>query len=758
MTGRSLEFTTDPASPWSSPGVGGPALIAVAVLLLALTVWTYRPARVGRFRFAVILSLRLAALLIALLTILRPSVSFREDLRVPSTLVVALDASRSMTVRDETDARTRWDALKRALDRAEPALAALRDGHNVTVKFHRFAEDATDDGPDAPPDGSRTDFGQMLRSLHQRYAQERALRGLIVLSDGADNGARYPALSEAAKWRATGGGVSTFVLGQANTSAQQRDIGIVSATALPSPVPVKGKLTVKAVVDAPGFENAKVRFRLGLDGTELAARDEILRKSTGNEVVVTADAPATPGEYKLTLKAEPLPGEATLGNNEITTYVTVTREGVSVLLVDRLRLELKFLRKALASDPRVRLYEAVRQTDDPTAEDLFRGDAPPYDVIIIGDVTARRLRGRDPKALEKIRELVRDRGVGLLMVGGADSFANSDWRGTPVAEMLPVELDASGQADEPTQLRPAPQAQNEFVMRIAADDAASQVAWQKLPPLPGSTRLGRPKPTAAVVGVSQRGQPLLVRHVYGRGRVVALALDMTYLWQQLGQTAKPRTTEGVDLHAKFWRQMVLYLAQQEETEGSIWLRPDVRRVAAGGKLGFVVGARGKNGRDLTDGDFEVQAFAPGATTGEVVATARDSDGRRGTVWKTDKPGEYRLVVRGSAKDDDGGTVSGEATARFVVYQDDTELLRQAADHDLMQRLAAAGGGEFHRADELGQYLEKLRNQPLPGARQKPRLYPDWRSPKLDGWLPGVFLAFVAVLGLEWGLRRAWGLV
>ena len=30
--------------------------------------------------------------------------------------------------------------------------------------------------------------------------------------------------------------------------------------------------------------------------------------------------------------------------------------------------------------------------------------------------------------------------------------------------------------------------------------------------------------------------------------------------------------------------------------------------------------------------------------------------------------------------------------------------------------------------------------------------------QLTGFLPGLFIAFVAVLGLEWGLRRYWGMV
>jgi hypothetical protein len=251
------------------------------------------------------------------------------------------------------------------------------------------------------------------------------------------------------------------------------------------------------------------------------------------------------------------------------------------------------------------------------------------------------------------------------------------------------------------------------------------------------------------------GEPLLVSQTYGKGRTMALAVDTTWKWTGLGL---PKTTEGVELHARFWKQMVVWLAQQEDQEGTVWVRPDVRRLPAGGKVGFAVGLRGKTGIDLPEGQFEVQVVPPGGVAPEPVATARDRDGQRGTFWKTDKPGEYRVVVRGSGKDVDGTDVRGEATARFLVYQDDTELLRQAADHDFLTKLATAGGGKFYRADELARFLQELeKHAPAPG-RDKAKYWPDWRRATLGGFLPSLFMLFVAVLGLEWGLRRYWGMV
>lgn len=761
-----VEFSADPAWPWSTPNFGLPALAAVGLILAFLTIWTYRGAQnSSRRRVAIILGLRLAALLLALLTLLRPSFAFRDDLKTPSTLLIVGDSSLSMNIKDEIDNRSRWATLQRALASSREQLDRLHDEFNVNVVMSRFAEDVSDYDPEGKAEGQRTDFGRMLHTLHQRYGNERRLRGLLILSDGADNGTLFPAFAEAARWRSIGCPVTSLGLGQKTTRGDERDIAITAVNPEPSPVPIKGKLTIHANLDAPGFENREVKLRLLLDDKEVKVQVERLAKTVGNEVAITTDAPATPGEVKITLRADPLAGEATTSNNEIGTFLTVTKEGLSVLVIDRLRPELKFLRSALAGDPRIRLFEAVRQTNSPPPPgeaDLFQFDKQAYDVIIIGDVSADRLRSASPSAMAKINELVRDKGVGLLMTGGAESLGG-DWRGTEVAEALPVDLDGT-QSDERIAFVPTSEGLSDFVMRLAPNLKDSETLWSKLNDrinrtlLDGYTRLGRPKPNAVILARAKdatSGQPLLIRGTYGKGRTAALAVDTTWLWHRLGL---PKSNEGQELHARFWKQLVIYLAQQENQGGAVWIRPDVRRISAGGKLNFSTGLRGKTGIELPEGQFEVSVIAPGGAPPDPVPTAHERDGQRGSFWKTDKPGEYKLIVRGKGKDVDGSDVTGEATARFIVHQDDNETLRKAADYDFLTKLANAGGGKFYRVDDLPKVLRELEKSSPEAGRDRAVKWPDWQRSTLGGFLPGLFVLFVALLGSEWGLRRYWGMV
>src|SRR5262245_57746439 len=304
-------------------------------------------------------------------------------------------------------------------------------------------------------------------------------------------------------------------------------------------------------------------------------------------------------------------------------------------------------------------------------------------------------------------------------------------------------------------------------MRLADNDTANKDLWEKLPPMGDSSRVGTVKKGATVFANTNTGTPLLVGQQIG-GRVLAFGGDTTWQWAS--------TPENKKLHHRFWQQVVLWLAQQDKAEGSVRVVPDLRRLAAGGKLGFGIELRGPGGVQASEAQFNVKVIAPNGVE-TPVPTAREQKEERGTFLKTDLPGEYRIVAEGWGKGPDGaplGTKESPLTTtrpvRFLVYQDEAERLRPAADLEFLTKLANTGGGKFHRAEELASFLQRLGTQPLPQSKPKTKVWPDWRrtppsrgagdqlSSLAGSGLLLVFGLFVALLGAEWLLRRYWGLV
>ena len=235
---------------------------------------------------------------------------------------------------------------------------------------------------------------------------------------------------------------------------------MAGVAATPTVVPTKGKITVRATIDAHGFENRTVHIHLLLDDKEVKAQDAALPLSAGNKVVLECDAPDRAGEVKVTVKVDPLPGERNVDDNQRGTIVTVIKGGLNVLLIDKERAwEPQLIYDALAHDPRIQvkpLWLRGSASIEADAGKLFDFDKQKYDVIIIGDVTAAQMRALQPNVLDQIGQQV-DRGAGFLMIGGYASFGGDpdapgtgDWKGTVVEQMLPVDLSVRGQVESRT--------------------------------------------------------------------------------------------------------------------------------------------------------------------------------------------------------------------------------------------------------------------------------------------------------------------
>ena len=67
-----------------------------------------------------------------------------------------------------------------------------------------------------------------------------------------------------------------------------------------------------------------------------------------------------------------------------------------------------------------------------------------YHAVIIGDLEAEFF-SHDQMVL--LQQFVSERGGGLLMLGGAESFREGNYAGTAIASMLPVYLDRPANAE-----------------------------------------------------------------------------------------------------------------------------------------------------------------------------------------------------------------------------------------------------------------------------------------------------------------------
>ncbi len=833
MTDTNIFLSTRPAYPWSVYPLGLPALAVVAVVLVLLTLWTYLShPQATRKRVFTVLVLRLLALLVALLTAVRPSVGIQEDPKIPSVLLIGVDLSESMTVRDEVNNQARIDAVRKVLEKAQPILDELAADQNVTVVMYPFgptdfSPDAVRFDPKAPADGKRSDYGVYLSRTYERWQGERFMRGHLLIGDGVDNGTAFSAIAEAGRWGKRGCPITTFTVGTDNVKGTARDIAVVALSCDPSPVPIKTDVTITARVHAYGLAGSKVLARVFFNDKEERTEEVTLTKEKDNEVKITTKAPDKYGEVKVRLqigrdagdgKLEPLPGEVSGLNNESETYLTVTKEGVRILIIDRQRHEETFIKRSLAAEKRFDVNEVIRQTTLPATREerqFLDLDNQAYDVIIIGNISYDQLVSADPTLPAKIIDRVTNKGMGLMFLGGEAAYTNYPPSSGPAdpsltfTNLLPIQP-FPGQIIEnvnPTTRQPVKTYQtvptakgiDGHVMTVDRDPDQARALWDRLNaarrPRARISGLNRftPKGSAIVYARATNtdlvvpagspeaddpkigGDPLLVGQQLGgtgsNGRVLAFAAYDTILWLSHGQ---PKTNEGVEIFNRFWKQCVLWLAHQEEEEGQVYVRPEFRRLPIGGDQTIRVGLKAPSGGDDPTAELEVKLLPPGKSGPEdeekaprLSGMVPDPKGGRKVRFNPPVAGEYTAVVTSPMKDKDGKPVIGpdgkpqkyRGTARFLAFPEvSDEMLNVAADHKFLEKLAGASGGKALRLEDLPGFLRELKTQPLDTIKPKPRYLPDWRRNHSKGFLPAWLALFTALLGLEWGLRRMWGMV
>ncbi len=732
-----------------------PALwIALGVAVLgAVAVATYARPR-GRARpldRGVMAGLRVTALCVLGVCLLRPSLVLTSVVPQRNFVAVLVDDSRSMTLPGE-DGRPRDDFVKESFGpEGSPLLKGLSD--RFAVRFFRFSSDAsrTDDPAGLAFNGSRTDLATALDRVREELAGV-PLSGVVVVSDGADNGGR--ALEEAlVPLQAASVPVFTVGLGD-EVLSPDLELGRVQA---PSSVLQGTSLVVDVVVNHRGVRAASVPLEVEDDGRILASRDVQLGKD-GEPVLarvqVTLDKP---GERRLRFRVPVQDGERVIENNHRDVTVDVKADRDKILYVEgEPRFEVKFIRRAVEDDPNLQVVVLQRtaehkflrlDVDTPeelsagfptTREELFR-----YRALILGSMEASFFT-HDQLAM--IADFASQRGGGLLVLGGRKSFAEGGYAGTPLADALPVVLGkaAPDPAAAVTEVKVAPTlaGRDHPVTQIAPSDSL-EAAWARLPALTTLNDVERLKPgaTELLQGTTPAGgtRVVLASQRYGRGKVAALPVQDTWLWQM--DASIPPEDQS---HERFWRQLLRWLVDGVPEPVTASLPRE--RVEVGEPARIVARVTDSSYIEMNDARVTAAVISPSGDTARVpLDWSVDEDGLYSGTFTPTEAGDHQVAV-GVQKD---GNPFGADALTLRVGPGDEEYFDAGRRTRLLRRMADETGGRFYTASTVSTLPEDIQYAGSGVTLTEER----------DLWdMPIVFLLLVGLVGAEWGYRRKRGLV
>ena len=695
-------------------------------------------------RRAVLTALRLAALLLLLLLLLEP-VTTEPGPASDAVVPVLLDNSRSMALPAGGSARRIDRAAALVRDEILPALGDRFDVEVTTLDAPQAPAD-----PDAvEPSAPRTDLAAAIEAIARRH-EGRTVAGIVVLSDGGDTGGRdllHVVERVAAPVYTVGIG-----LGEAFPDREVASLTAGDAAVVESVVELGAEVVLR------GSTGDASTLRLFEDGRLVEVRRVA---SPGDGVPARAVFRVSPRPDAATLytvEVAAAGAEPVLANNRRSVLVQPPGRPRRLLMIEGSPgHEHSFLKRTWLSDRGVALDAVVRKGRDAGGRHTFYVQGDPrrtpalaagyprdrralfgYDAVVFANVEAGFFQ---PAQLAMTAEFVAERGGGLLLLG-ATSLDAPGLRGSALQNVVPLALSdreravsAAGRFVNRNRLLLTNDGAVHPLMQLGATVDETRARWGEAPALAGSTPLGAPRPGASVlarVGRPEGGSsPLVAVQRYGRGRSMVFAGEAAWRWKML-MPAESR------IYDTFWRQVARWLTALAPERLTLSVAP----APAPGDL-VEIGLRVLDDEygPVTDAAPRIEVTTPTGAVHAVDAVLADrARGRYAGRLRADLDGVYR--VEASA-----GPDLASVTEWFLVGGVDAEFADPRADAQVLERLAAAGGGRLLAAGEVRQLRGLL-------AAAAPAPEPLVRALWHGVWS---FVLVVAVLTAEWSLRRAWGL-
>ncbi len=731
MNRISLEFLSTHGMVWLCLA---PALIAAAIWFYYRTLAPLDPPKRNLLRV-----LRALAFLIVLFALAEPVLTLVLPESGKPGLAVLVDGSASMALPASNPAIPSRGAEGAGL----AAQIDERMKHSFRLDWFRFgAALRGSDGPLPAFSEGNTAIGDCLTALGARQGS-RPVSGVILITDGVNTSGADPIGAA----REAGVPVFPVHLGSATSPTDARVLQVRA-----NPVAFAGEPTsLEMVLASSGMAARTAELRIEDQGRLLGTRTIAFSGGEDVEQSIRMDVrPVTPGLRRWEVRLVGLT-DAVAANDARSVAVRVMERKNRILVVEgRLDWDFTFLRRALEPDStfgyRFLLADRDGRWLPPRAgvPATGPGDLRDYAAIVLGEVPAGALGGGFYADLARYVE----QGGGVLVLGGQHGLMRL--RGTPLESKLPAIIRPGTPEDQPTPVRLEAAGLNHPVTALEDSPARAEVVWAGLPPVwPSPDRLTPQPGSSVLLSATRRGsvEPILIAGFTGQGKVVLLDAHGFWRWEFLAHSsAQP----SADAFREFAMRTVRWLA--EPTLRDRFVAEPVRGVFENGEQPeFTARVWDEGYAPILDARVRIRIMP--ADSGRADAAPREfelrpsaADGTYAGQTEAFPPGAYRYVAE--ARKGDGDSTIGRSESLFWVDENGPEAVRLRPDIAVCEQIAQASGGQSAGPEGLDDLLARL-----PGALRRVG-----RVREIELWNHiALFVSFVALLGLEWWLRRRSGL-
>ncbi len=746
---------------------------ALALTVLALAAWNTRKLA-SKPRRALLFLLRTLTVGSVLAVLAQPTWVSRSLRPGGQRVAVLLDRSASMAHGPE--GKTRWD---------QALAAAARIERKQPVAWYTMAQRleparSLADVKTRKPDGPSTDFLAALNDLGDAR-RSGGLSAAVLVSDGLDNG---PLQARTANDAQTLDAESAETLDRLRLAIHTvaisdakpaRDVAVTALRASAFGF-TRTYMPVTVDLELSGYATVDGELKLVLkDNGRIAVEKTLPLRGPAQRAIELEFQPLHVGPHLLEAAVAPLPDEATVVNNQTWASLQVVRDRTRVLhLAGHPSWDTRFLRAHLRGDPAVDLvsfYIMIGQGaagyvsgEDTTlipfpTREIFEDSLSSFDLVIFQDFPFGPFQVE--RYLPELHKYVTGGGA-FLVLGGRQSLSGGGYYGTALAEWLPIKLEPLAGADVGWQdgvVTPmlTPAGALHPVSLLAADADGNNKAWNRHA-FSGRNTSVRAGGDGNVLVTDTAGHPLLAVADIGDGRSAVLATDSLWQWAFPPNAATDARDLSRDDYHRLLDQLTAWLLHDPDLN-ALRLEPPTEPVAAGEPVRVRVTARSASGQPVSGltlrwrvAPLEPQPDKMEAAKPDAVKPLAESK-----AWQepTDERGEVVLALPDMASGPHQVQVEAvvdgrnqQASAPFAVAPATREASRLQPSDQLLRLLAKSSGGLLWHDDAPASGI------PLP--RQSDADTADLEH--TDLWTrPEVMIWLTLLLGLEWALRRRWGL-
>ncbi|MBC7783965.1 MAG: VWA domain-containing protein [Burkholderiales bacterium] len=557
----------------------------------------------------------------------------------------------------------------------------------------------------------------LARSLRQAVESTRSqsLDGIVLFTDGrsTESGVGIPPVVSAA-------GIPVFPVLMA-PGDRQPDVRVASIEA-PGEALAGETAELVVRVRSRDAEGRTVVVKLS-DGK--STQSQSLTIGPADAVVRFESQLIDPGTALFEASIDPAPGETLAESTPLVAQTRVLDKKVRIALVGReMSAEADALDRLLLNVPWIQYTRDVNST---AACRITPADLATQDVVILAGTAWASLSSPQ---IEAVTNNVLQESKSLLLLDTSGELLSKYLINASLAKTLSVapgtSLAVRERAGDNLAVFPSQQAAQLTLARTEASAEASLRNWMARPAMPRTLELTPLLRSGAPILIDRGTRvPLAVEVFAGSGRSVVMGIARTHAW---------RASD----HQQFWCALLRHLADPapDVSVGDLSIATDREEIIVGRAAEIFCRSRNPSAGPvqlalrLPDRSLESLALA------EVIP----GSGRWTARVVPRVAGDCVLVLH-------QGT--SEITWPLRVLPDEQiEMSNLAPDPGFLQRIAAATGGAMFTFDQLAEVAPGVNR--LSGQRPRRIEHAAWCSPYFFGLIVGL-------LGLEWSLRKHWGL-